>query len=218
MNLAPRVFRLVFIPLLAFTLDASAQFVTLAHTPLGQAYIDLAGPVISVYDTASPDVSYGIATKVTRTSGGREQTTIGGQFNGWSAAGVSSPTWGAAIEAIAMPGSRSVLVGTETLVGNLDPANLENKIGNNVVFVNRLVGGTPSETRNNDNSIAYWVTATPGTGFETALKLNKDSIADSATRKAAVIDLSELEDLDVVVFRLPQGREITLRMLMSMGR
>jgi hypothetical protein len=219
MNPAFRLLRLaIIVPMLAHALSASAQFVSLAHTAQGLPYINVPGSVLAIYEATSPDVAYGFATKVKRTSGGPGQVTVGGQFNGWSDAGVSSPTWGAAIEAIGLPGSQSVLVGTETLVGNLDPANLQNKIGNNVVFMNRLADGEPSATRNNDNSIAYWVTATPGTGFETALKLHKDSIADSATRKAAVIDLADLEDLDVIVFRLPQGKAITLRMLMELAR
>ena len=205
------------LPALAEPPAGAGASLAVRHTADGRSYTLLEGAYTATYESSGPDIDYGFAAKVTRVAGGVGQLTVGAQLNGWSGPGVSSQTFGAAIEAVAMLGSRSILIGTETLVGNFDPMNVSTKIANNAVFVNKPLGGANSATRNNANSIAYWVTATAGTGFETALKLDRNSIADSDVRQASVIDLSELEDLDVVVFRLPQGTVITLRQLMALG-
>lgn len=177
------------------------------------------GGVINIYSAdSSIDYAYGFATKVTRTSGHWNQFTVAGQFNAWADYGAQAAAFGIAAEAVAMYGSDAQLIGAEMLVGNLWPGNRNWKIANDAVFVNKVWNGPVSSTKNNVNSIAYRVSATPGTGFETAFKLEKDSISDSDQRQASVIDLSDLENLDVVVFKLPQGKTITLRQLMTLAK
>jgi len=45
----------------------------------------------------------------------------------------------------------------------------------------------------NVNSIAYWVTAQPGTGFERGLVFDRDALVATTGRPAA-IDLSDIPD------------------------
>jgi hypothetical protein len=45
----------------------------------------------------------------------------------------------------------------------------------------------------NANSIAYWITAQPGTGFERGLVFDRQSLVAAADRPVA-IDLSDLPD------------------------
>jgi hypothetical protein len=153
-------------------------------------------------------LGYGLAAIATREAPG--QMAVGGQVNGWNHAPCpSGPCWtfGLATEAIGYPGSGGYLIGLENMIGNMEPANLARKVANNAVIHCAVV--LPCRTPNNHDSIAYWVSADPGTGFDSALKLDRNSIADSTARNAAVLDLGDLDpSKDFVFVRLPGGREV----------
>ena len=81
----------------------------------------------------------------------------------------------------------------ESAVINEEPTNTYPKIANNAVMKNRADGAANPGAPLNANSIAYWITAQPGTGFERGLVFDRDSIVATADRPVA-IDLSDLSD------------------------
>ena len=101
--------------------------------------------------------------------------------------------FGAAVEAWALPGSRSVLVGIEATIVNEEPGNLRAKVASNAVMKNRPDGGADPGAPMNANSIAYRVTGQPGTGFERGLVFDGGSLVKASGRPAA-IDLSAIPD------------------------
>lgn len=154
---------------------------------------------------------YGQGAFVAQGAAGTKSQPVGVQANGWNFG--DGEAWGLAAEAIAQPGSTSYLVGVENLVVNTNPQNFAWKIGNNAVFrCGRANPVDPPCTGNNANAWAYWVTSQHGTGWESAFKLDRDSLLDSPVRRATVFDFSDLDpsrDGSVILFRMPGGREIT---------
>jgi hypothetical protein len=153
-------------------------------------------PYFAIYDTAQPGFAYGFGADVLRSGGSPfplQDFTVAAQLTARNGPGVDQWAFGAATEAWAMPGSRSVLVGLEAAVINEEPSNLYPKVANNAVMKNRADGRGDPGAPMNANSIAYWVTAQPGTGFERGLVFDADSLAQPAGRPAA-IDLSDIPD------------------------
>jgi hypothetical protein len=107
--------------------------------------------------------------------------------------GVHQWAIGAVTQVWAYPGSRSILVGFESGVANEEPANVYPKIAFNAVMKNRPDHAPSPGAPFNANSIAFWVSAQPGTGFERGLVFDRDSLA-AVGKRAAVIDLSDLPD------------------------
>ena len=169
---------------------------------------------ISIYDTTQPGFAYGFAAFVSRSSGSLDwlqDFTIGAQFSAQNGPGVNQWTFGVATESWALPGSRSILIGFESAVINEEPSNLYPKIANNAVMKNRADGGDDPGAPLNANSIAYWVTAQPGTGFERGLVFDTYSLAMPGGR-AAAIDLSDLSDEQVAQIDLIRIRkDVSLR-------
>jgi hypothetical protein len=176
--------------LLALVLAALVALPQLAHA---QAYI-------SHWNPTTPGISYGFLAGLTRVAGSSEANTdftVAAQLTARNERGVDQWAFGVAAEAWAMPGSHSTLVGVEASVINQEPTNLRMKIASNAVFKNRLDGADDPGEPMNDNSIAYWVTAQPGTGFERGLVFDRGSLATRAERRPAVIDLSDMSDAEV---------------------
>jgi hypothetical protein len=119
--------------------------------------------------------------------------TVGALISVRHAAGVDQWAFGIASEAWARPGARSLLVGIEAAVINEEPGNAYPKIANNAVIKNRADGAPQVDVPMNANSIAYWVSAQPGTGFERGLAFDRHSLLAVGKRPAA-IDLSDLPD------------------------
>ena len=115
------------------------------------------------------------------------------QLTAQNGAGVHQWAFGVAAEAWALSGSRSILVGVESAVINEEPTNPYPKIAVNAVMKNRADGGVDPGTAMNANSVAFWVSAQPGTGFERGLVFDRDSLVMAAGRPAA-IDLSDVPD------------------------
>jgi hypothetical protein len=164
-------------------------------TPDGVPYMETAGSYRSIWSPNREDISYGFAAGVTRVGGMGH--TVAGQFNGHALSGVNAQTWGVATEAVARQGSKSILVGLESLVGNYEPTNNSAKIGVNIVYKSNVAA--------NENSVGLWFTSDPNTGFESAIKLDRYSIFHSRTKRAAVIDLADmditqLKDVDLIRF------------------
>jgi hypothetical protein len=181
----------------------------------GIPYAWLAGSYYSIWEPTQHDtLATGFASLVKRKAGSTTSQTVAGQFNAWSMDGVTAYTWGIATEAVAAKGSKSILVGIESLVGNFEPTNIQPKIGLNVVFKNTMNSTGPSynSSKNNANSWAIWISSDIDTGFESAIKLDRHSISSSSNRaRAAVIDLSELDPstLDQIdLIKLPNGKAI----------
>jgi len=179
----------------------------------GTPYTYLLGSYLSIWEPTQDGIATGFATRVRRTSGGQLAQTIGGQFNAWSGPGVSAQTWGFASEAVAELGSQSVLVGGEILVANWEPTNYKPKIGLNLVFKNtKYIGEGWSPDRNNDGAVGIWFTSDTNTGFPSAIKFARHSLAPSATQaRAAVLDLSEIDTNKIVeidLILLPGGKAI----------
>jgi len=172
------------------------------------------GPYFSIYDTALPGYAYGFGAFVSRSGGSSDwlqDFTIGAQFSAQNGPGVNQWTFGTATESWALPGSRSILVGFESAVINEEPSNLFPKIANNAVMKNRADGRDDPGAPLNANSIAYWVTAQPGTGFERGLVFDTYSLAMPEGR-AAAIDLSDLSDEQVAQIDLIRIRkDVSLR-------
>jgi hypothetical protein len=151
---------------------------------------------IIVWNPTRPGNAFSFFTEMTRIAGSSVQLqdfTVAAQLVAKNGAGVHQWAFGVASEAIALPGSRSILVGAENTVANEEPTNVYPKIANNAVFKNRADGGVDPGTPMNANSIAYWITAQPGTGFERGLVFDRDALLNS-TGRAAAIDLSDVPD------------------------
>jgi len=112
--------------------------------------------------------------------------TIGALLGAHNTAGVDQWVFGIATEAISQLGSRSVIVGIEATAVNMEPLNFMPKIANNAVFKNRLDGAPAPSAPMNANSIAYWITAQPGTGFERGLVFHDGSLASTNGRPVAI--------------------------------
>jgi hypothetical protein len=150
----------------------------------------------SIYATTAPGFAYGFAANVDRTGGSPlplSDFTVAAQLSARNGPGIDQWAFGAATEAWALPGSRSILVGLEAAVINEEPANLYPKVANNAVMKNRADGAADPGQPMNANSIAYWITAQPGTGFERGLVFDAHSLIQPAGRPAA-IDLSDIPD------------------------
>ena len=119
--------------------------------------------------------------------------TIGAIFSVRHPAGVNQWAIGAVTQAWGLPGSRSILVGFESAVTNEEPSNVYPKIAFNAVMKNRSDGAPSPGAPYNTNSIAFWVSAQTGTGFERGLVFDRDSLAAAGKRPVA-IDLSDLPD------------------------
>ena len=153
-------------------------------------------PYFAIYEATQPGIAYGFGASVLRSGGSPtalDDFTVGAQLTARNAAGVNQWAFGAATEAWALPGSRSVLVGLESAVINEEPANLYPKVANNAVMKNRADGGVDPGQPMNANSIAYWISAQTGTGFERGLVFDAHALAMAAGRPAA-IDLSDIPD------------------------
>ena len=171
--------------LLVFQLDTAAW--AAERTP--SAYI-------TIWSPDQPGIAYGFAGGVTRVAGSSNaytDFTIGAQLSARNGPGVDQWAFGAAVEAWALPGSRSVLVGIEATIVNEEPGNLRAKVANNAVMKNRPDGGADPGAPMNANSIAYRVTGQPGTGFERGLVFDGGSLVKASGRPAA-IDLSAIPD------------------------
>jgi hypothetical protein len=142
-----------------------------------------------------PGLAFGYASDMLRTLGTTElaDMTIGGMFSVRHPPGVHQWAIGAVTQVWAYPGSRSILVGFESGVANEEPGNLYPKIAFNAVMKNRPDNMPSPGAPYNANSIAFWVSAQTGTGFERGLVFDRDSLAAVAKRPAA-IDLSEIPD------------------------
>lgn len=154
-------------------------------------------PYFAIYQATQPGFAYGFAAAVDRRGGSPEwltDFTVAAQLTARNGPGIHQWAFGAATEAWALPGSRSVLVGLESSVINEEPANLYPKIANNAVFKNRADKGALPRDPMNANSIAYWITAQPGTGFERGLVFDRDALLMKAPGRPAAIDFSDISD------------------------
>lgn len=170
-------------------------------TPDGIPYIEIPGTYRSIWKPNRQDISYGVAASVQRVGG--SGATVGAQINGWAMAGVHSQTWGVATEAVAEKGSKSILVGLESLVVNREPTNDSQKIGVNIVYNSPVYA--------NKNSIGLWFTSTPNTGWNSGIKFDRVSLKASNGTRAAVIDLSEIDPVELSqmdLIKLPNGKAI----------
>ena len=169
---------------------------------------------ITVWSPTAPGYAASFFTEATRTAGSSaplQDFTVAAQLVAKNGPGVHQWAFGVAAEAWAQPGSRSVLVGLEAAVINEEPGNLYPKIANNAVMKNRADGGANPGQPMNTNSIAYWVTAQPGTGFERGLVFDGVSLKSGAGRPAA-IDLSDIPDDEIAGIDLIRIRkDVTLR-------
>jgi len=171
----------------------AAGFAVLALSPAAQADPP---PYVSVWEPTMPGVAWAFAGLLRRTGGSSEPLrdfTVSAQFVAQNGPGIHQWAFGLASEAWALPGSRSILVALESAVINEEPANVYPKIANNAVMKNRADGGADPGQPMNANSIAYWVTAQPGTGFERGLVFDGTSLL-AAGGRAAAIDLSDIPD------------------------
>ena len=155
---------------------------------------------VAQWSPTTPGISYGYLAGLTRVSGSADphrDFTVAAQLTARNDRGVHQWAFGVAAEAWSMEGSRSILVGLETAVINQEPTNLEFKVASNAVFKNRPDGAPDVGAPMNANSIAYWVTAQPGTGFERGLVFDRGSLMTAKDRHPVVIDLSDLTDEEV---------------------
>jgi hypothetical protein len=152
--------------------------------------------VIVVWQPQRPGNAFSFFTEMTRIGGSAaalQDFTVAAQLVAMNGPGVHQWAFGVASEAIALAGSRSILVGAENTVVNLEPTNVYPKIANNAVFKNRFDGGADPGAPMNASSIAYWITAQPGTGFERGLVFDRSALRTTAGRPVA-IDLSDILD------------------------
>lgn len=147
---------------------------------------------------AGAGIAFGYASDILRTGGSQDlhDLTVGAIFSVRHPAGIHQWALGAVTQVWAMPGSNSILVGMESAVANEEPTNPYPKIAFNAVMKNRPDGGVAPSAPLNAHSIAYWVSAQSGTGFERGLVFDRDSLA-AAGKRPAVIDLSELPDAQI---------------------
>ncbi len=151
---------------------------------------------ITVWSPTTPGYAASFFTEATRTGGSAavlQDFTVAAQLVAKNGPGVHQWAFGVAAEAWAQPGSRSVLVGLESAVINEEPLNFYPKIANNAVMKNRADGAANPGQPMNANSIAYWITAQPGTGFERGLVFDSVSLRATNARPVA-IDLSDIPD------------------------
>lgn len=175
----------------------AAAFAVLGLSPLA-VHAD-PPPYVSAWEPATPGVAYAFAGLLRRTGGSSEPLrdyTVSAQFVAQNGPGIDQWAFGLASEAWALPGSRSILVALESAVINEEPTNVYPKIANNAVMKNRADGDADPGQPMNANSIAYWVTAQPGTGFERGLVFDGTSLL-SARGRAAAIDLSDIPDSQI---------------------
>ena len=152
--------------------------------------------VIIVWEPKRPGNAFTFFTEMTRTGGSivpLRDFTVAAQLVAKNGPGVNQWAFGAATEAIALQGSQSILVGVENSVVNLEPTNVYPKVANNAVFKNRMDGAADPGQPMNANTIAYYVTANPGTGFERGLVFDRDALM-SARERPVAIDLSDIPD------------------------
>lgn len=137
---------------------------------------------------------------------------VGAQINAWAYGGGDQPIFAGATESINFGAATGNQIGWENGVVNFNPTSPGWKVGNNSVFKCAMDGAPmPCRTPNNITSMAYLVTAQPGTGWESGIRFGYYSLADSPWRHATVIDLGDLPMFkDYVLFRLPGGREVTI--------
>lgn len=172
---------------------------------------------IRIVEANEPGVVYGFAAAIDRVGGSSvplADFTVGAQFTARNLVGVDRWAFGIATEAWALPGSRSILIGAENAVINEEPSNLHPKVANNVVFKNRADVGRDPGAPLNANSIAYWITAQPGTGFERGLVFGQGALVAGgpAGPRPAAIDLSDLTDEQVAGIDLIRIRKgVSLR-------
>jgi hypothetical protein len=153
-------------------------------------------PYVSVWQPTQPGLANAYVGGLHRIGGSAESLrdfTVAAQFTAQNGAGVHQWAFGLASEAWALPGSRSILVGIESAVVNEEPANAYPKIAVNAVMKNRADQGVDPGAASNANSIAFWVSAQTGTGFERGLVFDRHALAMPAGRPAA-IDLSDIPD------------------------
>ena len=169
---------------------------------------------ITVWSPAAPGYAASFFTEATRTGGSSavlQDFTVAAQLVAKNGPGVHQWAFGVAAEAWAMPGSRSILVGLESAVINEEASNLYPKIANNAVMKNRADGGVNPGQPMNANSIAYWITAQPGTGFERGLVFDSISLRATNARPVA-IDLSDIPDDQIGIIDLIRIRkDVSLR-------
>ena len=169
---------------------------------------------IAVWSPVRPGYAVSFFTEVTRVGGSAaalQDFTVAAQMVAKNGPGVNQWAFGVATEAWAQPGSRSILVGLESAVINEEPTNIYPKIANNAVMKNRADGGANPGNPMNANSIAYWVTAQPGTGFERGLVFDTQSLL-TATGRPAAVDLSDLSDEQIAQIDLIRIRkDVSLR-------
>jgi hypothetical protein len=190
-------------PLLALVLMAISCWATAAQEEF-----------VSHWSPKNGGIAYGFLAGLTRTGGSQgilQDFTVAAQLTARNDAGVHQWAFGVAAEAWAMPGSRSVLVGVEAAVINQEPTNHYFKIASNAVMKNRPDGAPDVGQPMNANTIAYWVTAQSGTGFERGLVFGRDSLLATASRPVA-IDLSDLPDAEIAKVDLIRIRKnVSLR-------
>jgi hypothetical protein len=153
----------------------------------------------SVWEPTNPGIAYAFAGSLLRRAGSTgilEDYTVAAQLTAKNGAGVDQWAFGVAAEAWALPGSRSILVGVEAAVINEEPANAYPKIAISAVMKNRADGGVDPGAPLNAGSVAVWVSAQPGTGFERGLVFDRDALAMPGGRPAA-IDLSDVPDDEI---------------------
>ena len=145
-----------------------------------------------------PGLAFGYASDMLRlgATGELADMTIGAMFSVRHPAGIHQWAIGAVTQVWGLPGSRSLLVGFESGVANEEPTNPYPKIAFNAVMKNRPDGAPSPGAPYNVHSIAYWVSAQQGTGFERGLVFDRDSLA-AVGKRPAVIDLSELPDAQI---------------------
>jgi hypothetical protein len=169
---------------------------------------------ITVWSPVLPGNAYGFFTETTRIAASPtplRDFTVAAQLVAKNGPGIDQWAFGVATEAWAQPGSRSILVGLEAAVINEEPGNVYPKIANNAVMKNRADGGINPGTPMNANSIAYWITAQPGTGFERGLVFDRQSLV-ATTGRAAAVDLSDLPDEQIAQIDLIRIRkDVALR-------
>jgi hypothetical protein len=171
-------------------------------------------PYVSAWQPTQPGFAYSFVGWLQRTGGSAETLrdfTVAAQLTAQNGAGVHQWAFGLASEAWALPGSRSILVGIESAVVNEEPANAYPKIAVNAVMKNRADGRKDPGAPQNANSVAFWISAQSGTGFERGLVFDQHALAMPAGRPAA-IDLSDIPDdqigqIDLVRIR----KDVSLR-------
>ena len=133
-------------------------------------------PYVAVWQPTQPGLANAFVGGLHRIGGSAESLrdfTVAAQFTAQNGAGVHQWAFGLASEAWALPGSRSILVGIESAVINEEPTNAYPKIAVNAVMKNRADDGVDPGAASNANSIAFWVSAQPGTGFERGLVFDR---------------------------------------------